>query len=112
MPVKNSTIEPGSIFIEGCEFKGISDFEADTTAVKEYVEDSFSKALRSMELGTWTATVVFSRFSILQVCGLWGWVIKNCPNRRVAHLINHGKTSRVRWKNFLRGMRIIAKELK
>lgn len=121
MPPKNVSLGPGSIFIEGCEFKGIiegcefkgiSDFNADMSAVEEYVKDEVTKVLYSPGTGTLTTTVRLSKILIMRICGMWDWVIENCPNKRVVHLIRYGKDAKVRWKNFQRGMHIIAKELR
>lgn len=35
---------------------------------------------------------------------------KTCPNRRVAHLMKYGKGYKIRYKNYIRALKIIQKE--
>lgn len=44
---------------------------------------------------------------LLAITGMYQAVIDCCPDRRVAHLAAHGKTARVRKKNFHRAIRIL-----
>lgn len=50
-------------------------------------------------------------FTVAKVIRLYGWVINYCPNRKIVHLIRHGKNKRIRNKNFKRALRIIGKEI-
>lgn len=49
------------------------------------------------------------RMMLYKICGVYNFVIKYCPNRRVAHLIKYGKNERVRIKNFNRALMILNK---
>lgn len=40
------------------------------------------------------------------------WVYDNCPNRRVAHLMVHSKSHKIRKKNFHRAIKDIIKDHK
>ena len=40
------------------------------------------------------------------------YIVLNCPNRKVAHLMIYGRTHRIRKKNFRRALKIIEKEVK
>ena len=103
MPVKK---ESGTIFIEGCPIYGIADFTCEMeTIAKNYIANS--------SVITWTSpcscefSVKWNKYLLYKSMGLWDWVADNCPNRRVAHLIEYGKTERVRNKNFKRGLHIL-----
>ena len=60
--------------------------------------------------GELSCTVEIDRISILKIMGLWEWALQNCPNRKVKHLMNHGKSKRVRLKNFKRATQLIARK--
>lgn len=47
------------------------------------------------------------RMMLYKICGVYDFIIKYCPNKKVVHLINHGKNERIRNKNFKRGLMII-----
>lgn len=44
---------------------------------------------------------------LLAITGMHRAYINCCPNRRVAHLAMHGKTARIRKKNFNRAIKIL-----
>ena len=46
------------------------------------------------------------------IVGVWYWVLKNCPDRRVKHLMMYGKNKRVQYKNYLHACRLITKNSK
>lgn len=50
-----------------------------------------------------------NKMTLYKICGLYDFVIKHCPNRKVAHLIKYGKNERVRNKNFIRALTILNK---
>lgn len=50
--------------------------------------------------------------AFLKIFGLWDFALKNCPNRRVAYLMQHGKNKRVKYKNFKHACRLISKLIK
>lgn len=59
---------------------------------------------------SFTAIAKVSKEAMLAITGLYQTVINCCPDRRVAHLAVHGKTARIRRKNFNRAIRILEKE--
>lgn len=93
--------------IDGHPINGIPDFECDSgeVAVEYFRENKIVK----IDEGSWTCTVSckFDRYLFWKIAGLWNWAFKYCPNRRVAHLMKHGKTERVRRKNFNRAVYIM-----
>lgn len=99
----------GTLYINGNEFKGISDFEC----TDEKFDESFEKSTRvmSMDKSALTFTCKFNWWSFMKLCGMWDWVIKYCPNKRVVHLAKYGRTTRVRHKNFRRACRLLEKEI-
>lgn len=117
MHPNNIHYDPKTTFINinGCEYKGISDFSV------EYGSDTYENAVRKSTTVEYpsipfnncgevelTAKVKFNKITFLKLIGLWDWTRKYCPNKRVVHLMNHGKNHKVRYKNFLRALRIIA----
>ena len=60
--------------------------------------------------GELNCTVEIDRIAMLKIMGVWGWALTECPNRKVKHLMNHGKSKRVRFKNFKRATQLIAKK--
>lgn len=99
-----------SIFIDGCEFKGISDFSVECDKIEEYVKDSVVASWSDSV--TMTATCKINRMAFYKFIGLWDWAIENCPNKRVVHLMRYGKNNKVKMKNFRRSLRIIEKVLR
>lgn len=53
-----------------------------------------------------------SKFNMLKISGALDWLIEHCPNRRVTHLMKHGKNDNVRYKNAKRAAKLIAKKEK
>ena len=70
------------------------------------------RSLHALDPLTFECTVKIDRQLIMKILGAWDWVIDNCHDKRIAHLIKYGKNKKIRWKNFKRGIHIIAKELK
>lgn len=100
----------GQIFyIDGNPVKGISNLEIDETDLNEYIKDHTTYSLND-EL-SFTATLYVNKIDLWKLLGIYSWVIDNCHNRRVVHLIKHGKNDKIRKKNFNRAVRIIRKEL-
>lgn len=101
----------GTLYINGNEFKGITDFEC----TEEKFDESFKKSTRmiygSPDEFTLTATCNFNWWSFMKLCGMWDWVMTYCPNKRVVHLAKYGRTTRVRHKNFRRACRLLEKEI-
>lgn len=98
-----------SIYIDGCEYKGISDFSVESDEIEKYVKEN--TVLRINDDFTISATIKISRINLFKFIGLWDWAIKNCPNKRVVHLMRYGKNNKVKMKNFRRSLRIIEKVL-
>jgi hypothetical protein len=99
-----------NISIDGCEFKGISDFNVSRETINKYV--SQNTVISFNDDFTITATCRISRIKLYKVIGLYDWAIQNCPNKRVVHLMRYGKNARVKMKNFRRSLRIIEKVLR
>lgn len=97
------------IHIDGCEFKGISDFSVERDKIEEYV--SANTMISYIDGLTAEFTLKFNRITFYKFIGLWDWAVKNCPNRRVVHLMRYGGNDKVRLKNFNRSLRIISKVL-
>jgi hypothetical protein len=83
------------------------DFEDYREDVETYIKENV--ALGISDPCTLVASVKLDRIVLLKVSGLWDWVLKNCPNRRVKYLMRYGKNERVRYKNFKHACRLIAK---
>lgn len=98
------------IYIHGNPVKGISDLEINTDDITdEYIGDHMIYSLND-DLSL-TATVKVNKIDLWKLFGIYSWVIDNCHNRRVVHLIKHGKNDKIRKKNFNRALKIIVKEL-
>ena len=97
-------------YINGNPVKGISNLEVYEPDVLEYIKDHTIYSLNSDCL-SFTATIKVNKFDLWKLLGIYSWVIDNCHNRRVIHLIKHGKNNKVCKKNFNRALKIIAKEL-
>lgn len=111
MPVRNIQLDTGTIYIKGCECKGIPDFEC-TEEAKANLNREISRRsyIKSIDSGGVTLTCKIRRILALKLIGLWDWAYKHCSNRRLTHLMNHGKNDKVKLKNFYRALRTIAKE--
>lgn len=96
-----------SIYIKGCEINGIPDFEVDSDTVTNALKQSCDVNLKDCIL---QACIKLDLMMFYKLIGLYDWVINNCPNRRVSHLIKHGKTRRVRNKNFKIALKLCGKE--
>lgn len=97
-------------YINGDPVKGISNLEVYETDVLEYIKDHTTYSLNNDCL-SFTATLEVDIFDLWKLLGIYSWVIDNCHNRRVVHLIEHGKNNKVRKKNFNRAVKLIRKEL-
>lgn len=97
-------------YINGDPVKGISNLAVYETDIAEYVKDHTIYSLNNDCL-SFTATVKLNKVDLFKLLGIYNWVIDNCHNRRVVHLIKHCKNIKVRKKNFNRALKIIVKEL-
>lgn len=115
MPIKNPYIvrDVTAFHIDGCEVKGIPDFDFEQT--EEFNNELWGgteKTLRLSDKGELSMQIKINRMLFYKLTGVWDWVIKNCPNRRVVHFMRYGKNDRIKEKNFKRAMRILGKELR
>lgn len=85
----------------------ITDFTYADEPVRDYIRAECSKSFDA----EFTATVRINPITYAKICGLWDWLIENCPNRRVVHLMRHSKDPRIVKKNYCRAQQIICKEL-
>ena len=97
-------------YINGDPVKGISDLAVYETDIAECIKDHTTYSLNNDCL-SFTATVKLNKVDLWKMLGIYNWVIDNCHNRRVIHLIKHGKNIKVRKKNFNRALKIITSEL-
>ena len=99
-------------YINGNPVKDISNLEVYETDVDvpEYIKDHITYSLNNDCLSL-TATIKVNKFDLWELLGIYSWVIDNCHNRRVVHLIKYGKNNKICKKNFNRALKIIAKEL-
>lgn len=101
-------LDAGTLYFNGCEVKGIPDFEC----TEERWDESFkecSTILSTSKALTFTCKVNY--WTLIKLCGVWDWVMTYCPNKRVVHLAKYGRTTRVRHKNFRRACRLLEKEI-
>lgn len=91
----------GDMRIDNSNVPEISDYTFDREIVRQYIRSELRKQ--------WPVRIDF--IAIARACGFWEWVIQNCPNRRVVHLMRHSKDRLVVKKNFLRAERLIYEEL-
>lgn len=88
------------LLIDGCPMDEIPEFtwdERDMVRSKIIITDTAVISL----------TCKIDKYSVLDIFGLSTWVSSYCPNRRIRHLIKHGKNVRVRRKNLIRGLRLM-----
>lgn len=102
-------------YINGDQVKGISNLEVYETDITECIKDHTTYSLnennKNNDCLSFTATVKLNKIDLLKLLGIYDWVIDNCHNRRVVHLIKHGKNIKVSKKNFNKALKIIAEEL-
>lgn len=97
----------GTLYFNGSEVKGITDFECSN----EDYGKSFAKCCTIINENTIEVKCKVDFWSFIELIGLWDWVMKYCPNKRVVHLAKYGRTIRVRHKNFRRACRLLEKEI-
>ena len=111
MPTK-TMFNGGLLYIDGVPMYEISEFNCDTDAVEDYVREHIEKnhvvGIKDGELVV-RFTVPLNKLYMYKISGLFDWAYKWCPDRRLAHLMKHGKNVRVRLKNVIRAVRIICK---
>ena len=101
-------------YINGDPVKGISNlavYENDMAkCIKDHTTYSLNENNDCNSCLSFNATVKLNKVDLLKLLGIYDWVIDNCHNRRVVHLIKHGKNIKVRKKNFNRAIMIIGKD--
>lgn len=105
MPPKNIELGPGKIYIDGCEFASVSDctFEVDDYYMDKVNRDYIRNNM-IWDTATMACSIKISRMTILKLTGLWDIALKYCPNRRLTYLMEHGKNTRVKLKNYNRAI--------
>ena len=103
VPIGSGTVyyEDKEIVIPGCDIN----FEP----LKEYVRDRLRKTRPILHDGGLFVDIRLNRMLVCKLTGLWSWAANNCPNKRVAYLMDHGKTRRIQMKNFKRAVYIIGR---
>lgn len=108
MPTSGIKLGTGRIVIGDSVFEGpVTDFTYDEVAVEEYIYDYVKSHMRTIDGFLFTCPAI-DFWTMLKITGLWDWMIKNCPNKRVVYLMQHG-SERVRKKNWHRACNIISK---
>ena len=54
-----------------------------------------------------TIKMKVNRIALYKISGLWDWALTYCPDQRVRHLMQYGKTKEIRLKNFKRAFKKI-----
>ena len=93
--------------MDGCPIHEIPEFTWDELAVTKRVRDMVRIKIITTDTAVFSLTCKIDKYSAMDICGLSTWVSSYCPNRRIRHLIKHGKNIRVRRKNLLRGLRLM-----
>ena len=98
----------GSLYIlnedgEPKKFGEVKDAE-----VEEWTDDAsdFVVPVTGME-ATYEACCKISKDIVLALLGIRDSVLDLCPNKKVVHLVRHGKKKKIRKKNFHRAIRIL-----
>lgn len=102
----------GTICINGEIFvgEGVSDFDMDCSrSVMEAYMYEYGRYVEGKD-GHITFEMSVTRVNLLRITGCWDWVLENCDDRRVVHLMKFGRNDRIKLKNFNRAMRIIARK--
>lgn len=92
----------GDMRIDNSNVPEITDYIYDKELVRQYIRSELRKSWK----------IHIDIVKIAKICGFWEWLIQNCPNRRVIHLMRYSKRPRTVKKNLIRAENIIYKELK
>lgn len=103
-------IKIGDMKIDNHDIPEIADFTYDDTEFQADLKMRAITVLDPLE-GEFTCEFRVEKSVWAKLTGLWQWAYENCPNKRVRHLMQHGKNGRVQWKNFKRAIHEIAKVL-
>jgi hypothetical protein len=105
-------IQIGDMRIDISGHPEITEFTYDEDAVQEYLENSANRVVRWNESEcTFSVQLKVNRIIALKLSGSWDWVIENCPDKRVRHLIKYHKDDRVKMKNWRHAVKLIGKML-
>lgn len=113
METANVGFGPGTLYINGVKTDSIniSSFECNLDETYETHKEQIFP-IKCIDEARLTYTITMNENAFYKLTGLYSWVYENCPNRRVSHLMYYGKSNRVRWKNFYRGLRMIGEILR
>lgn len=107
-------LSQGTIYINSTEYvgEGLTDYD-----YRDYEEATTDYIKSNMFLcknasGEIECRLKVNRMFLIKIMGIWDWVLENCPNGRVKHLMRQGKNERVRYKNFKRAVHLISKNVK
>lgn len=99
-------IKIGELIINNENVPEVSDFFYEDSGV--YAEIKRQAIIyHNPESMTVECQIKIDRMVWALLTGLWQWAYENCPNRRIKHLMKHGKNDRVKYKNFRRALREI-----
>ena len=113
MPIKDTEWSFGEVYIDGVCIGTAKDiyiesFEPDHEAVADYVR-TLTPVWDDYTLTFDIKPIKY--ITMLKLIGLWKWVADNCPNKRIVHLMNYGKSARIRMKNYNRAIQEIGKHI-
>lgn len=107
----NANLTDVTFYIDGEEIgQGIPDFECSYEDLRAEMQKGVKYNLDPE--GSFTGILAFKKLDMLvlaKLFGVWQWVYDLCPNRRVIHLMQHGKNHKIKKKNFIRACVITAK---
>lgn len=99
----------GGLYINGVEIgPGIPDFECSAEDLKNEFDKNMKFNLDPHGEFTTTINIKIDFIFVAKLLGIYQWVLDNCPNRKVIHLMMYGKNKRVKIKNLKRALRITA----
>lgn len=112
MGEENVKLSDGILYIEGKEFgpTRLASFECNVDEVMEEHRDeiiSFQTLGEATGEATISFKVLFDTLAFYKLTGLWDYIMDNCPNRKVIHLMRFSKSKRIRKKNFKRALHIV-----
>lgn len=103
-------VQIGDMRIDISDHPEITELTYDEEAVEKYVEDQCRPIINFADCEA-TFTISIDRIKLLKIAGVWDWVIENCPDKCVAHLIKNHRDGRVKYKNFKHAVKLIGKIL-
>lgn len=101
-------LEAGTLYINGEPLGEVGELRLDEETYT--TDDTPGVVFSPAEGAEFTGTARLSKRALLVLFGIWGLVVKLCPDRKVAHLIAHGRKQRTRRKNWNRAARLLEKE--